>query len=135
MISITEELDLELIYGVVQAAVPTLYELKEYQAKPVEDVQQRLLRITEEACAVCLVRDGADVLGIMALSEDMDFHIGECVSLVYMFTFPEFRNRGIGKLMLQYARATAAAANAALAYTRRVADYEYKLIYEVPQHG
>lgn len=131
MISVRLAHDAEEVATVVRAACKHLYELPEYQCSYYLEVEQRLQDISADADCIYLVCDGQGVLGILALSEDADFHVGHCISVVYSFVFPQHRGKGIGKLLLQLARTTAQQAASTLAYTTRKGDFEYKLIYEV----
>ena len=81
---------------------------------------------------ITVADSGAYVGGCILVRETHDMHVGECLTVLTQYVVPEYRNKGVSRLLMREARIAAHNIGAkVLAYSHRVKPYVYQTIYKV----
>ena len=75
---------------------------------------------------------GDRTIGAAIVADDpWDPHVGPCMSVFAQYVMPEYRNRGVSRLIMREALTLAREYNAGvLAYTHRLGPWKYATIYK-----
>lgn len=108
-------------------------ECKELQLAPKLEWENRLIStiIGYPRIEVTVYDEDGWLGGCVLVHETDDPHVGECLSVLCQYVFPEYRNRGVSRLLLRAARLIARREGLnVLAYSHRVKDYVYQTTYK-----
>lgn len=76
------------------------------------------------------------LVGGVIIAEDSDIHVGTCMSVLFQYVAPAFRNRGCSiRLMRETIRIAQEHSLPILAYTHRLGDWRYETIYKRINNG
>lgn len=71
------------------------------------------------------------LVGGLILYKDYDPHVGDCLSVLFHYVLPEYRNKGVATGLIKIAlQETRKQGLPVLAYTHRLRDWEYKTTYK-----
>lgn len=97
-----------------------------YAALAVQDIDRK---------EVLLFKDSR-LIGGLVLAHDFDVHVGKCLSVLWQYVLPEYRNSGASMRLMRYAVQCARDYSySVLAYTHRVGNWRYETIYRKVRHG
>lgn len=72
-----------------------------------------------------------NVVGGLVLCADYDQHVGHCMSVLFHYVQPAYRNVGIARQLLKMAlEETRRRGLPVLAYSHRICDWKYQIIYK-----
>lgn len=74
--------------------------------------------------------DGRAAGGCILMEDRGDPHVGDCTCIGYQYVFPEFRNKGVSRLLMREAlRYTRDKGYSILKYSHRLKPWRYEIIY------
>lgn len=74
--------------------------------------------------------NGEFTVGGIILAQDLDVHVGPCISVFAQYVLPEFRLQGVSpRLMREAVRLARMGGSPVLAYTHREGPWRYQTVY------
>lgn len=116
----------------LEAVIAAAYqECKELQSTEYPVARQRIIEDTQENDRVeyrCIV-DG-NVAAVAVITLDVDNHVGLCYGMQWCYTMPQYRGIVNQHALYRGLREIALEAGIPYAYTKRIKEGEYKLVYK-----
>lgn len=76
------------------------------------------------------VYDGDKIVGGLLLCDDLDLHVGRCLSVTFQYVLPEYRNKMLGFKLMKLALDLSLNLNyRVMAYTHRLGPWTYVTKY------
>lgn len=93
-------------------------------------VGRALLSLADQHRWELIAFDGAECLGGIVVVQELDIHVGQCLSVVAQYVLPEHRLTGVSPQLMRGAMRIAREAGApTFAFTHRKGPWRYETIY------